>query len=64
MDNKTAKVITPENARQLSFISGIPLKIMEANYNWAAVYHESYMPRWLIMPKWILERDFPDVKIL
>lgn len=51
MEPNTGYIITHENARLISSISGWHREVIWANIGWVAVYQENPFPRWSLMPK-------------
>lgn len=60
MKDKTAHVVSSNNCQTLSFLSGIPLKTMQANPGWVALYNESRIPFWSLVPRRFFDNHRSD----
>lgn len=56
MEPNTGYIITEQNARLVSTISGKELKTITANIGWVVLWDQDPYPNWYLMPRNVAER--------
>lgn len=62
MASVIAYLITEEDAQDIADLTGHDIEMLKNNLNWVSVFdHRGYYPNFLILPRSVYEKRFPDV---